>query len=70
VKSLWLEYEDGASPEASVARELDKLEMIIQADEYEVAQKVTLNSFFESTQDSFHHPEVNFFYHYLYTSYS
>ena len=61
VLQLWMEYEDGSSPEAVVARQLDKLEMIVQADEYERAQKTRLDSFFESTKDSFTHPEVNHF---------
>jgi 5'-deoxynucleotidase YfbR-like HD superfamily hydrolase len=32
---LWREYEAGASPEARVVRQLDKLEMALQALEYE-----------------------------------
>jgi putative hydrolase of HD superfamily len=55
---LWLEYEEGGSPEAHVARQLDKYEMIVQADEYEQAQGKTLNSFFTSTDGYFTHPEI------------
>lgn len=56
--SLWLEYEYGTSTEATVAKELDKFEMIVQADEYEKQQGKVLQSFFDSTESSFHHPEV------------
>ena len=55
---LWIEYEDQTSPEAHVAKNLDKYEMIVQADEYERAQNKVLQSFFDSTKDSFTHPEV------------
>jgi putative hydrolases of HD superfamily len=58
--SLWMDYEETSSPEAELAHELDKLEMIIQANEYEkmYSDKV-LDCFFESTKDSFRHPEVS-----------
>jgi putative hydrolases of HD superfamily len=59
ILSLWLEYEEGTSYEADVARELDKYEMIVQANEYEIANPgKKLESFFSYTMDSFHHPEV------------
>lgn len=35
IKELWLEYEDCASAEARVVKDFDKMEMIVQADEYE-----------------------------------
>lgn len=35
IKELWLEYEDCTSEEALVVKDFDKLEMIVQADEYE-----------------------------------
>lgn len=35
IKELWLEYEDCTSEEARVVKDFDKLEMIVQADEYE-----------------------------------
>eukprot|EP01038_Epipyxis_sp_PR26KG_P015152 gene15152-20410_t len=57
--SLWLDYEEGYSPEAEIAKQLDKLEMIIQANEYEIVQpEKRLDSFFDSTKDSFLHPEI------------
>ena len=58
IYKLWLEYEEGTSIEAELARQLDKLEMIIQADEYEKEQQLFLPSFFDSTIDSFTHPEI------------
>jgi len=60
IRSLWLEYEQGLSLEAAVARQLDKFEMILQANEYEIAQpEKVLDRFFESTMNSFVHPEVS-----------
>ena len=57
---LWLAYEDGDSIEADLARQLDKLEMIIQANEYECLHpEKRLDSFFRSTTDSFRHPQVS-----------
>jgi putative hydrolase of HD superfamily len=59
IRELWLEYEGGTTLEADVAMQLDKFEMIIQANEYEVANPgKRLESFFNSTKDSFTHPEV------------
>ena len=56
--SLWYEYEDSSSIESEIARQFDKLEMIIQADEYERNQNMLLNDFYESTKGKFYHPEV------------
>jgi putative hydrolases of HD superfamily len=58
IKSLWLEYENCSSPEARVAKNLDKFEMILQADEYERTQGKDLQDFFDSTEGKFDHPEV------------
>ena len=33
--SLWREYEESSTPEARLLKQFDKLEMLIQADEYE-----------------------------------
>ena len=35
IKQLWYEYEDCTSEEARVVKDLDKLEMVVQADDYE-----------------------------------
>lgn len=57
---MWLEYEEESTYEASIAKQLDKFEMIVQADEYEKANSGTiLDSFFQSTMNSFTHPEVS-----------
>lgn len=56
--SLWLEYEDGTSLESEVARQLDKYEMVVQADDYEKAQGKRLDDFFCTTENYFTHPEV------------
>ena len=55
---LWLEYEEGDSKEAKLAKELDKFEMIVQADEYEEREGKKLQTFFDSTASSFSHPEI------------
>jgi putative hydrolase of HD superfamily len=39
---LWKEYEEGKTSEALFVKQLDKLEMIFQASEYEDAQDVKL----------------------------
>ncbi|CAM9785815.1 unnamed protein product [Discosporangium mesarthrocarpum] len=58
IKGLWKEYENCSSGEASVAKDLDKFEMIVQADEYEQGQGMDLSEFFESTQGRFTTPQV------------
>lgn len=56
--ALWLEYEDGTSLESDLARQLDKYEMVVQADDYERAQGALLEDFFASTEKYFTHDEV------------
>lgn len=48
---LWIEYEESSSDEARFVKQIDKFEMVLQADEYEQAQGVHLDDFFQSTQD-------------------
>lgn len=63
IVELWMEYEEGVSVEAELARQLDKFEMIVQANEYELSNPgKRLERFFESTMDSFSHPEVTIFF--------
>jgi putative hydrolases of HD superfamily len=50
---LWEEYEAGTTPESRFVKDIDKFEMILQADEYEVDQGLKLDSFFDSTKDYF-----------------
>jgi putative hydrolase of HD superfamily len=56
IEALWHEYEDGVTPEAKLLKDLDKLEMIMQAGEYERAQGKNLSQFFESTAGRFTTP--------------
>lgn len=57
VASLWHEYESCSSPEAQLVKDFDKLEMIIQAYEYEQAQSgMKLQEFFDSTAGKFKTP--------------
>lgn len=59
ILSLWNEYEAGSSAEAILVKDFDKFEMILQADEYEVAEEdKDLSDFFESTKDYFKTPLV------------
>jgi putative hydrolase of HD superfamily len=51
--TLWHEYEDHQTVESILVHDLDKLEMIIQADEYERKFPVDLQGFFDSTEHVF-----------------
>ena len=54
VAALWHEYEAQATPEAKLLKDLDKLEMVAQAAEYEAAQPgLDLQQFFDSTAGRF-----------------
>lgn len=53
IEALWQEYEDGVTDEAKLVKELDKLEMIVQAGEYEREQGKDLSDFFASTRGKF-----------------
>ncbi|XP_066533552.1 HD domain-containing protein 2 isoform X2 [Hoplias malabaricus] len=57
---LWEEYETQSSPEARLVKEMDLLEMILQAHEYEELEGTPgrLEEFFTSTEGRFHHPEM------------
>ena len=50
---LWKEYDKAETPEARYVKDLDKLEMILQADEYEEEQNVDVQQFFDNTKDVF-----------------
>jgi putative hydrolase of HD superfamily len=56
VEVLWREYESQSTPESHLVKDFDKLEMIIQAHEYEQAQGLKLQQFFDSTQGKFKTP--------------
>ncbi|CAO2823053.1 unnamed protein product [Amaranthus hypochondriacus] len=53
IYDLWMEYEEGSSPEAKLVKDCDKVEMILQALEYEKDQGKDLEEFFESTAGKF-----------------
>ncbi|KAI9207387.1 HD domain-containing protein [Polychytrium aggregatum] len=58
IESLFMEYEDGTTPEAVIVKDLDKFEMIVQAFEYEQRNDADLQSFFDSTRGKFKHPTI------------
>ena len=59
IHSLWHEYEDGKTREARFVKDLDRIEMALQASEYESAQKSSkMQPFFESSIPKIQHPEV------------
>lgn len=53
IKELWTEYENNASLEASLVKDFDKVEMILQALEYEMEHGKVLDEFFLSTAGKF-----------------
>ncbi|CAG0891646.1 unnamed protein product [Darwinula stevensoni] len=60
VQNLFQEFEAQATAEAMFVRDLDRFDMILQAFEYEEAEKRPdfLQEFFSSTVDKFRHPSV------------
>lgn len=53
IRDLWMEYEENSSLEANIVKDFDKVEMILQAWEYEKDQGKDLEEFFESTAGKF-----------------
>ncbi|XP_076885077.1 uncharacterized protein LOC143534487 [Bidens hawaiensis] len=53
IHELWMEYEENSTNEAKVVKDFDKIEMILQALEYENEQNKDLEEFFESTAGKF-----------------
>ncbi|KAI3730541.1 hypothetical protein L1987_61712 [Smallanthus sonchifolius] len=53
IKELWREYEDNTSLEANLVKDFDKVEMILQALEYETEHDRILDEFFLSTAGKF-----------------
>ncbi|XAR66705.1 hypothetical protein NMG60_11013019 [Bertholletia excelsa] len=53
IHQLWMEYEENSSLEAKVVKDFDKVEMILQALEYETEQGKNLEEFFQSTTGKF-----------------
>lgn len=46
---IWKEFEEGATPEARFVKQIDKLEMALQANVYEKLEEKDLTEFFDST---------------------
>ncbi|KAK9078856.1 hypothetical protein SSX86_002914 [Deinandra increscens subsp. villosa] len=53
IHDLWMEYEENSTTEAKVVKDFDKIEMILQALEYENDQNKDLEEFFQSTAGKF-----------------
>ncbi|XP_065897788.1 5'-deoxynucleotidase HDDC2-like isoform X2 [Dysidea avara] len=54
ITALWVEYEEGSTPEAMLVKDLDRFDMILQAHEYESEhQQLQLQEFFDSTKGKF-----------------
>ncbi|KAL5553545.1 hypothetical protein UlMin_040946 [Ulmus minor] len=53
LKELWEEYENNSSIEANLVKDFDKVEMILQALEYETEHGKVLDEFFLSTAGKF-----------------
>eukprot|EP00531_Pseudo-nitzschia_arenysensis_P011425 CAMPEP_0116142930 /NCGR_PEP_ID=MMETSP0329-20121206/15174_1 /TAXON_ID=697910 /ORGANISM="Pseudo-nitzschia arenysensis, Strain B593" /LENGTH=209 /DNA_ID=CAMNT_0003638205 /DNA_START=234 /DNA_END=863 /DNA_ORIENTATION=- len=58
ILELWKEYEAGETPEAKLVKDMDKLEMILQALEYESdgENEESLDGFFDSTRGKWRTP--------------
>ncbi|XP_022145817.1 HD domain-containing protein C4G3.17 isoform X2 [Momordica charantia] len=53
IKELWAEYENNSSLEANLVKDFDKVELILQAFEYEIEHGKELDEFFLSTAGKF-----------------
>ncbi|KAJ8591006.1 HD domain-containing protein [Rhizopogon salebrosus TDB-379] len=58
IEAIWKEYEEGETHEARFVKDLDRLEMALQASEYETAHAMDLQSFFDSSLPYLRHHEV------------
>lgn len=56
--TLWQEYEDQQTPEALFVKDLDRLEVALQAHEYEQRHATNLQEFFDSSIPGVKHAEV------------
>eukprot|EP00871_Galdieria_phlegrea_P003275 jgi/Galph1/3949/GphlegSOOS_G2640.1 len=56
---LWKEYETGCTEEAKFVKQVDKLEMLIQAYEYEKDQQLDLSEFFSSSSTLIQHHNLS-----------
>jgi len=58
IEGLWNEYESGETAEARFVKDLDRIEMALQASEYEDRHNKHLQSFFDTSISNIAHPEV------------
>ncbi|KAI5454451.1 hypothetical protein NCC49_004503 [Naganishia albida] len=59
ISSLWEEYEARETPEAKLVKDLDRIELVLQAVEYERSQDIrSLAPFFSGSLPHLHHPAV------------
>jgi len=58
IEALWQEYEAGKTAEAKFVKDLDRIEMALQASEYEKRHDKDLQAFFDSSLPKIRHPEV------------
>ncbi|ETW95356.1 MAG: phosphodiesterase [Candidatus Entotheonella factor] len=63
--ALWEEYERGASPEAQFVRQIDRLEMVLQASVYEHQELADLSEFFTSVEQALSTPALQSILHEL-----
>ncbi len=56
--ALWEEFEQGETPEARFLRQVDKLEMALQAGVYEEQEAIDLQEFFRSAGEALTAPEL------------
>jgi len=56
IRTLWEEFETGDSAETRHLKDLDRFEMVLQANEYEEAQNMALPDFFRTTAGKFKTP--------------
>jgi putative hydrolase of HD superfamily len=56
--ALWAEYEQQRSPEARFVRQIDRLEMALQASVYEQQGLADLSEFFDSVREFLSEPQL------------
>lgn len=56
--ALLEEYEQGQTPEAKFVKQLDKLDMALQAEIYQTAQGISLEEFIESAREKIENEEL------------
>ena len=59
--ALWNDYEEKISPEAKIAHQIDKLEMALQARDYEQSEKIDLSEFVKEAKGKMEDPPLKKF---------